>query len=177
MKRKFLVLSTAFLFACLLTCAFNFASNIGVAPKAQAQDDGGTSGQIEGTWLLTVTPPVPQIPTFKVFVSFARGGAFVASEEFTTSGNVIGDPQNGAWKHIGGHEFASTGMAFGIMPDNNQPGIFKIQSVFLLLGNDELEGKGRLAFCDSFGNNCRPLPGCSTIQGTRVKAEAPSCPE
>jgi hypothetical protein len=74
MRRNVVVSSAVFLIAGLLTCAFNIGSNVGVAPKAQAQDDGGTSGQIEGTWLLTVTPPVPQIPTFKVFISFARGG-------------------------------------------------------------------------------------------------------
>ena len=177
MRRKFLVFSAAFLIAGVLSCAVNLGSNLGVVPKALAQDDGATSGEIEGTWLLTVTPPVPIIPTFKVFVSFARGGAFVASEEVTASGAIIGTPQNGAWKHLGGHEFASTGMAFGNVPPTNQPGIFKIQSVFRLLGKDELEGNGRLASCDTAGENCRPLPACSTIQGTRVKAEAPLCAE
>ena len=177
MRRNFVVFSAAILFAGLLSCAFNIGSNIGVVPKAQAQGDGGTAGPIEGTWLLTVTPPVPHIPPFKVFVSFARGGAFVTSAEVTEGGAIVGGPQNGAWKKIGDHEFASSGMAFGTMPDTGQPGIFKIDSVFRLAGKDELVGNGSLSFCDTSGNTCRTQPGCSTIQGTRVKAEAPSCPE
>ena len=177
MRRNYFVFSAVFLLAGLLTCTFNIGTNMGVVPKAQAQDDGGTAGQIEGTWLLAVTPPVQNIPPFKVFVSFARGGAFVASAEFTTAGAIVGDPQNGAWRRVGSDEFASTGMAFGIMPDNGQPGIFKIRTVYRLTSKDELAGNGSLSFCDTSGDNCRTLPACSTIQGTRVKAEAPSCPE
>ena len=177
MRRNFLVFGAVFLIVGVLSCAFNLRGDVGVVPKAQAQDNGATSGEIEGTWLLTVIPPVPTIPPFKVFVSFARGGAFLASEEVTEGGVIVGTPQNGAWTHTGGHEFVSTGMAFGNVPPANLPGTFKIQSVYRLLDKDDLDGNGRLSFCDTSGENCRTLPGCSTIEGTRIKAEAPSCPE
>jgi len=52
MRRNFLVFCAAFLLVGLLTCAFNVGSNIGVVPKARAQDDGGPAGQIEGTWVV-----------------------------------------------------------------------------------------------------------------------------
>jgi hypothetical protein len=177
MRRNILFLSAVLFFSGLLTCVFNVGGDVPVVPKAQGQKTGGTSGQIEGTWLLTVTPPLPQIPPFKVFVSFARGGAFVASPEVTATGVVVGESQNGAWAHLGGQAFASTGMAFGTMPDTGQPGVFKIQSIFELRSQDELVGNGSLSFCDTAGDNCRPLPACSTIQGKRIKAEPPSCPQ
>jgi hypothetical protein len=177
MRRNVQFLSAVLVFSGVLTCVFNVGGDVPVVPTAQAQDDSGTSGQIEGTWLLTVTPPLPQIPPFKVFVSFARGGAFVTSPEVTATGVVVGQSQNGAWTHLGGHEFASTGMEFGTVPDTGQPGIFKIRSIFQLISKDDLVGNGSLSFCDTSGDNCRPLPACSTIQGKRIKAEAPSCPQ
>jgi hypothetical protein len=147
--------------------AINSEHAVGV-PNVQA---AGTAPQIEGTWLLTVTtPPAAQRPPFKVLVSFARGGVFTTSAE--SDGTT--PPQNGTWQMVGPNEYASTALAFVHTPNLMT---IKIKGLHRLVSEDELEGVGEAAICDASGNNCQRFPGCSTVQGTRVEVESPSCPQ
>ena len=139
-------------------------------PSVQARP-AAVAPQIEGTWLLTVTtPPEAGRPPFKVLASFARGGVFTASAE----SDQATAPQNGAWEKVGPDQYASTALSFG--PNPNNLFTIKIKGLYRLVSEDELESVGEAAICDASGNNCQRFPGCSTIQGTRVKVEPPSCP-
>jgi len=152
---------------CALAVERNSASSL--VPSVQARPAVGP--QIEGTWLLTVTtPPEAGRAPFKVLVSFARGAVFTASVE----SDQRTPPQYGAWKMVGPNEYASTALSFGPNPSN----LFtiKIKTLYTLVSEDELEGVGEAAICDASGNNCQRFPGCSTIRGTRLTVEAPSCP-
>lgn len=173
MKRNVFLLTILFV-AGVLTCGMGISIRTGgdaLLPMARAQEGGRTAPAIEGTWFLTVTPPQGSgVPPFQAFATFARGGAFLGIDPGTP-------PQYGTWTKTGGHEYATTTLAFGIRPDTNMPGTFKIQSEFRLVAGNQLEGKGILSFCDPAGANCNRLPGCSTITGTRLNVELPSCPQ
>ena len=155
----------------LALLAYGTSASVGSGTPTKA---GGTSApEIEGTWLLTVTtPPAANRPPFEVLVSFARGGAFLASEE-SDNGTP---PQNGAWERMCGNKYASTALSFVHGPNPGDLFTIKIRSLFTLVNENELQGQGEAAICDASGNNCQRFPGCSTIQGTRVSVEPPSCP-
>lgn len=171
MRRNSIVLSiattlTLVLFAGLVVERENGGS---LVPGVQA-GPAAVAPQIEGTWLLTVTtPPEAGRPPFKVLASFARGGVFTASAE----SDQATPPQNGTWKMVGPNQYASTALSFG-----PNPILFtiKIKSLYRLVSENELEGVGEAAICDASGNNCQSFPGCSTIRGTRLTVEPPSCP-
>jgi hypothetical protein len=169
--RRSLVVSIAVTVILTLWSGFAIKSeNTGLMPSVQA---GGTAPHIEGTWLLTVTtPPEAGRPPFKVLVSFARGGVFTASAE----SDGATPPQNGTWEMVGANEYASTALAFIHGPGPNDLMTINIKGLHRLVSEDQLEGVGEAAICDPSGNNCQRFPGCSTLQGTRVTVEIPSCP-
>jgi hypothetical protein len=63
--------------------------------------------QLEGSWVVTVTPVVPpgvpQPPSFRAYATIARGGAFIGTDT-----RRLFNIQHGAWAHTGGNEFAWT---------------------------------------------------------------------
>lgn len=171
MRRNSVILSIAATLTIVLLCALAVErkSDSSLVPSVQANP--AVAPQIEGTWLLTVTtPPEAGRPPFKVLVSFARGGVFIASAE----SDQATAPQNGTWKMVGPNEYASTALSFG--PDPNNLFTIKIKGLNRLVSENELEGVGEAAICDASGNNCQRFPGCSTIHGTRLTVEPPSCP-
>jgi hypothetical protein len=171
MRRNSVILSISAMLTLVLSYALAVERNSdsSLVPSVQARP--AVAPQIEGTWLLTVTtPPEAGRPPFKVLVSFARGGVFIASAE----SDQATAPQNGTWKMVGPNEYASTALSFG--PDPNNLFTIKIKGLNRLVSENELEGVGEAAICDASGNNCQRFPGCSTIHGTRLTVEPPSCP-
>jgi len=150
-----------------------YGAVVGATSGGLSKDGGTKAPQIEGTWLLTVTtPPAAGRPPFEVLISFASGGAFLASAE-SDQGTP---PQQGAWAKTGANEYTATALAFGHGPNPGDLFTFKIKSLYQLVGENELEGLGEAAICDASGNNCQRFPGCSTLHATRVTVEPPSCP-
>jgi hypothetical protein len=177
MKRNITAVIVAVSLALLLTGVFppDGKKGLGLVPDVQAKDGATAASQIEGTWILTVTPP-PESgqPPFNVLISFARGGVFLASAETGAQGLPA---QYGTWTKVGSKEYVSTGLAFGTGATPAAVFTFKVKSLFRVVGEDELEGDGQLAICDAAGGNCQFPPGCAALRALRVKAEPPSCPE
>jgi hypothetical protein len=147
---------------------------LGLVPGVRADDGAAAAPQIEGTWLLTVTPPPESGRTpFQVLISFARGGVFLASAEARAQGLPA---QYGTWKKAGSNEYVATALSFGTGATPSDVFAFKVKSLFRVVGEDELEGAGELAICDASGNNCQSFPGCSMLRAERLGAEEPSCP-
>jgi len=167
MKRNF----TVFVVTVSLVVLLAYGASAGVSSAPQV-NGGASAPEIEGTWLLTVTtPPQAMRPPFKVLITFARGGAFLASEE-----SDHGTPaQNGTWERTGGNQFASTALSFGHDQNGNLFTI-KINSLFTLVNENALQGVGEAEICDASGNNCQRFPGCSSLSASRVTVEPPSCP-
>jgi hypothetical protein len=170
MKRNILMVGVALSVLALLA----YGTSAGVTSGAQAKEGRANAPQLEGTWLITVTtPPEAGRPPFKVLISFARGGVFLASAE----SDQATPPQYGTWARVGANEYASTALAFGHGPNPGDLFTFKIKGLYRLVSENELESVGEAAICDASGNNCQSFPGCSSVRGTRVTVEPPSCPE
>ncbi len=177
MRHNLKIASVAAILALLLSWGFlpDGKNGRGLVPDVQAKDGATAAPRIEGTWLLTVMPPPASgLAPFKVLISFARGGVFLASAEAYAQGLP---PQNGTWAKIGSNEYISTALAFGTGATPDDVFTFKVKSLFRVVGQDELEGMGELAVCDASGNNCQSFPGCSILRATRLRAEPPSCLE
>ncbi len=175
MKRNFAAVIVAVSLALLLTGWLlpEGKNGQGVVPSVQAREGVTAAPQIEGTWLLTVTPPPESGRSpFNVLISFTRGGVFLASAEVNAQGLPA---QNGTWTKAGSNEYVSTALSFRSGATADDVFTFKVKSLFRVVGEDELEGAGELAICDASGNNCQSLPGCSTLRAVRLRAEQPSC--
>jgi len=126
------------------------------------------SQQLEGSWVVTVTPVVPpgvpQPLPFRAYGTFARGGG-----SFSSDRNLPLSKQYGTWAHRGGHEFAwtTTGDLFDVM--GNFVGTLKVRAKATVIGNDEFVGVSNGEFRDAAGNVTRG--GCATIRGERIKVE------
>jgi hypothetical protein len=144
--------------------------------QAKDKDDETSSQQIEGTWSVIVTPPAGGPPAYLSIASFAEGGVLVTSPDPSVGPSASSTGQ-GTWDKTSDNRFASAHVAFRYGPGGNIAGSIKIHSSYHLTGKNTFEGRGQLQICDASLNNCFTVPGCATLQGTRMKAEPPSCPQ
>jgi hypothetical protein len=168
MKLELATITCAVSLSLLLTGGLVPNSRTGLSFVPDVQASSGVSPQIEGTWLLTVTPP-PQSgqPPFRVLISFARSGIFLASAEASATGLPA---QYGSWTKAG-DQYVATALSFGASGVST----FRVRSVFSFIGEDELGGSGDLSICDASGKYCQSFPGCSSLRATRLSVEPPSC--
>ena len=176
MKRKTKQIGIAISLALLLACGLlgNLGKGGGVV-EAKDKDDEGSSQQIEGTWSIIVTPPAGGPPAYLAIASFADGGVMLTAPDPSVGPPATSSGQ-GTWERTRANRFASTHVAFMYGLGGFISGAIKINSSYRLTGRDSFEGRGQLQICDASLNNCFTVPGCATLQGTRIKAEAPSCP-
>ncbi|MDQ3010636.1 MAG: hypothetical protein M3X11_08055 [Acidobacteriota bacterium] len=138
------------------------------ARQAQAQ-------QLEGSWVVTVTPAVPpgvpQPQSFRTYLTNSRGGASIGSDRT----RPFGSPQHGTWAHTGGNEFAATQIQdlFDVM--GNFQGTLTVRQKITLTGNDQFVGVATAETRDAAGNVTTMR--CATTRGERIKIEplAPQC--
>jgi hypothetical protein len=145
---------------------------MGMISYAQDMDDNTHLG----TWMVTVTPPAASgRPAFNALLTFAGGGAFIAS---TQNDHAIPNAgvQQGSWRRNGDGQITSTELYFVYSPTGVAVGTVKVRATYSFSDRDNLTGSGQLQRCDLSGSNCVPLSGCATIQGTRVEVEDPICP-
>ena len=127
--------------------------------------------QLEGSWAVTISPVRPGVPSFRGYLTLARGGALIGSDRT----RPFGSPQHGIWEHRGGNEFAATFVQdlFDVMGNfqGNLTGRLKLT----LTGVDQFVGVANAEIRDAAGNIT--LSACSTVRGERIKVEplAPQC--
>jgi hypothetical protein len=174
MKRKTKPIVITISLALLLVCGLlgNPGKGFGLV---DAKGDDASSPQIEGTWSIVVTPPAGGPPAYLAIASFADGGVMLAAPDPSVGPSATSSGQ-GTWERTRANRFASTHVAFTYGPGGFISGAIKINSSYLLTGKDSFEGRGQLQICDASLNNCFTVPGCATLQGTRIKADPPSCP-
>lgn len=177
MKRNTKKIGVTISLALLLACGLigSIGKGGGVV-QANDRDDQSSSRQIEGTWSIVVTPPAGGPPAYLAIASFADGGVLVTSPDPSVGPSPTSSGQ-GTWERTGVNRFASIHVAFMYGPGGSITGAIKINSNYRLTGRNSFEGRGQLQICDASVNNCFTIPACSTLQGTRIKAEPPSCPQ
>ena len=147
------------------------ASQEPIAGRTRTQ---GGPHQVEGSWMVTVSPVAPPgvvIPPFRVYTTFSHGGAFIGSDRKSP----FGSPQHGTWVHTGSGKFAFTFLQDLFDAAGVFQGTAKIRVRLTVTGEDELVGVSSGEFRDADGNLIRIA--CSTIRGERITVEPlpPQC--
>ena len=128
---------------------------------------------LEGAWTYTVTPVVPpgvpQPPTQRAYITIAHGGGITIYIR-TAPGETHYGEQHGAWEHVGGNEFALTGIRDEFDAQGNFLGTGKINTRLTLTGKDGFVGVGSREFRDPAGN-IADITRCATIKAVRIKVE------
>jgi hypothetical protein len=132
----------------------------------------GTEGDTHlGTWMVTVTPPATSGRlAFNALITFAGGGAFIAS---TQNDHAIPSAgiQQGSWQRGADGQISSTEIYFVYLPTGVAVGTVKVRATYAFSDPDTLTGRGQLLLCDLNFANCNLLPGFATLQGKRVEVE------
>jgi len=135
--------------------------------QAQAQ-------RLEGSWVITVTPAVPpgvpQPPSFRAYGTFARGGAMIGTDT-----RRLFNIQHGAWKHLGGREFAFTFIEELVDVMGNFAGTVKVRVKLDVTDKDEFVGVSNAEERNAAG--VVTAIRCGTVRGARITVEplAPQC--
>jgi hypothetical protein len=195
MKRNLVVFSVAIFAVCLLALSNAHAnraddginnthvtqSDDGVATAKVKLTDEEKGEPIEGTWLVTVTPPPGGPPAYFGIASFARGGVMTTAPDPSVGPGVTSTGQ-GSWEKAFPGQFTSTHMAFIYGAGGAIVSTIKINSTYRTTGKNLFDGFGQLQICDATGNNCffpgspGVPPGCATLHGTRLRPTGPTCP-
>jgi hypothetical protein len=147
----------------------------GIIPEARAVDTGAHAPQLEGTWLVAVTPPPGGPGVYTSMASFAAGGVLITAPD--PSAGLLGKSSGqGTWEKSESDRFASSHVAFIYNETGGITGTIRINSSYQLTGKDTFVGYGQLQFCDITLTNCFTVPGCATLSGNRINVEPPSCP-
>jgi hypothetical protein len=124
--------------------------------------------RLEGSWVVTVTPVVPpgvpQPSSFRAYATIARGGAFIGTDT-----RRLFNIQHGAWKHLGGNEFAWTFIEELVDALGNFAGTVKVRVKLAITGANEFVGvsNAEQRNADGVVTDIR----CGTIRGVRIKVE------
>ncbi len=135
--------------------------------QAQAQ-------QLEGSWVVTVTPAVPpgvpQPPSFRAYSTFTRGGAYIGTDT-----RRLFNIQHGTWAHTGGNEFAFTFIEELVDAMGNFAGTLKLRVKLNITSANEYVGVANAEERTAAG--VVTTIRCATIRGARITVEplAPQC--
>jgi hypothetical protein len=129
--------------------------------QAQAQ-------RLEGSWVVTITPAVPpgvpQPPSFRAYATFARGGALIGTDT-----RRLFNIQHGAWKHLGGNEFAFTVIEELVDVMGNFAGTVKIRVKLTVTGANEWVGVSSAEERNAAGGLVTIR--CGTVRAARITVE------
>jgi len=102
---------------------------------------------------------------FQGLATFARGGAFVQSDN--NPATTPGSSGHGTWVRKSGHTFSYTFEKFAFNPILGQPGIFKVSET-IDVQDDTYTGESIASFCDINGEACIEL-GPATSTGKKIR--------
>jgi hypothetical protein len=124
--------------------------------------------RLEGSWVVTITPAVPpgvpQPPSFRAYATFARGGALIGTDT-----RRLFNIQHGAWKHLGGNEFAFTVIEELVDVMGNFAGTVKIRVKLTVTGANEWVGVSSAEERNAAG--VLVTIRCGTVRATRITVE------
>lgn len=183
-KRIFLALTLVALVAVSATVAPAQSTDAEYSPNQPACQGGildvlrcikqAQAQQLEGSWIVTVTPTVPpgvpQPPSFRAYATVSRGGAFFGSDRQRPLSK-----QHGAWAHLGNNDFAYTLIEDLFDAMGNFAGTITVRVKLTVTGRDTFVGVSNGEQRDAGGNLV--FNRCATVRGERIKVEPlpPQC--
>ena len=141
---------------------------------AFAQNTNAGQGP-EGSWLYTVTATSPSGPpsTALGLETYAAGGGYVETDQFSFMHASLATPGHGSWKSTGERTFLLTYLTLNYDTQGTPQGTTKIRQVATLnQAGDAYSGSGNFDVYDVHGNVI--LSGTFTITATRIRVETPS---
>jgi hypothetical protein len=125
------------------------------------------ASEIEGSWLITVTP-AGGAPAFKALLTYAAGGGLTGVDASLPPSQVTA--LHGTWVRKGGHKFAFTFVEFLFDPAGAFIGSIKIhENLTFEAHGDTYNGVWTGEVLDPDGNLIAPIGG--TTHATRINAE------
>jgi hypothetical protein len=138
-----------------------------LAATPNTMNAGVTGPKIEGTWLGAI--PLPDGGTFPSLLTYARGGALIATDSSVPP--ALGNVYQGTWAKTGPHEFTFTFLGFFYNETGALDGYFRVhETVYLDPGGDSYTSDSIGEILDLDMNVIETLPG-STNYATRIDAE------
>ena|SRR5271165_1566596 len=132
----------------------------GMGSSAKAQDESsrssvraqdGISAPIEGTWLTAITRINQTGADFTAVVSLTAGGVWLATgSNDRLNGGV--SPLYGSWQRIQGNRYSSRAYFFAFDPGGSPVVMLRVDTIFKLKNQNQLEGRGLGYACSVQGN-------------------------
>ena len=129
----------------------------------------------EGSWLYTVTVKSSSGPPSTVLglETYAAGGGYVETDQFSFMHASLATPGHGSWKSTGERTFLLTYLTLSYDTQGTPQGTSKIRQVATLnQAGTTYSGSGNFDVYDVHGNVI--LSGTFTIKATRIRVETPS---
>ena len=163
----------------LLLAAAGSHADISAAGYDAESDRNRGGNELEGTWIVTVTPPFGGA-TYLAVASYIPGGVSIVSPDrfppVPGLGTATGSAQ-GSWRAVGHRQFVSTHVEFRYGSVGEVVGTAKVRATTRLTSTDTFDGHGQLVFCDAMLEHCSaPGTALATVSGRRLRAEAPILP-
>jgi hypothetical protein len=121
----------------------------GMNSSASAQD--GSPAAIQGSWLTAITRINQTGANFTAVVSMTAGGVWLATgSNDRLNGGV--SPLYGSWQRIQGNRYSSRAYFFAFDPSGNPVVMLRVDQIFKLKNQNQLEGVGEGYVCSLQGN-------------------------
>jgi hypothetical protein len=130
----------------------------GMSSTARAEDDE-TPARVQGSWLTAITRINQVGANFTAVVSLAEGGVWQATgSNDRLNGGV--SPLYGSWKRISENRYSSKAFFFAFDPSGNPVVLLRVDQIFRLKNQNQLEGVGEGYVCSlqGKGQDCVRTP-------------------
>jgi hypothetical protein len=129
----------------------------GMSSTARAQD--GTPAPVQGSWLTAITRINQVGANFTALVSLTAGGVWQATgSNDRLNGGV--SPLYGSWARIKENRYSSRAYFFAFDPSGNPVVLLRVDTIFKLKNQNQLEGVGEGYVCSlqGKGQDCVRTP-------------------
>jgi hypothetical protein len=129
----------------------------GMSSTARGQD--GTPAPVQGSWLTAITRINQVGANFTALMSLSAGGVWQATgSNDRLNGGV--SPLYGSWERIKGNRYSSRAYFFAFDPSGNPVVLLRVDEIFRLKNQNQLEGVGEGYVCSlqGKGQDCVRTP-------------------
>jgi hypothetical protein len=122
---------------------------------ARAAASEGERREVEGTWVVKVTPESGPIPAFTALETYGAGGGFVTSNDLAPT--PVPRPGQGVWRRTGPGRYGIEILFFVFGPDGARAGTIEVRHEITVDG-DSYTGRGTAEMRDAAGELAATIP-------------------
>ena len=121
----------------------------GMSSTASAQN--GAPANVQGTWLTAITRINQVGQDFTALLSFSAGGVWQATGSTERLNGGV-SPLYGSWQRISQNRYSSKAYFFAFDPSGNPVVLLRVDQIYKLKNQNQLEGSGEGYVCSLQGN-------------------------